>query len=191
MIRRRTIVGVMGSGSNPFAHLARPLGELIARRGHHLLTGGGGGVMTEVARAFSGVSGRRGLSIGVIRSLGRPEPDPESGRRDHRPAAVNDWVEIAIQTHLPLSSEAIESRNHVNVLTADVLVALPGSSGTLSEVRLRRQYGRPVLLFLDAEGDGSTIGGLDAAALVAEGGGLVTVAETVEEVGEYLARPPG
>jgi uncharacterized protein (TIGR00725 family) len=191
MIRRRTIVGVMGSGERPFPHLAQPLGELIARRGHHLLTGGGGGVMTAAARAFCGVSGRRGLSLGVIRSRELPQPDPETGRRVHRPAAVNDWVEVAIHTHLPLSSEAFESRNHLNVLTADVLVALPGGAGTLSEVRLRWQYGRPALLFLDAEGDGARIGGKHAGELIEEGGGLVTVAATIEEVGDYLARPPG
>jgi len=186
MVRRRKIVGVMGSGSSPFPHLARPLGELIARRGCHLLTGGGGGVMAEAGRAFCGVSGRRGLSIGVIKSRGSPRQDPQIGRRDHHPAAVNEWVEIAIHTHLPSSSEAVDSRNHLNVLTAHFLVALPGSSGTLSEVRLRQQYGRPLLLFLGAAADGATIGGKTVAELIEEGCGLVTSAETIAEVGEYL-----
>lgn len=180
----------MGSGSRRYAHLARPLGELIAARGCHLLTGGGGGVMAEVADAFCGVSRRRGLSIGVIRSRGLPRLDPQTGRRDHRPAAVNAGVEIPIYTHLPLSSEAIESRNHLNALTADVLVALPGSSGTLSEVRLRYQYDRPLLLFLGAAADGATVGDKTAAELVAEGRGLVTAAATIADVEEYLAGPP-
>ena len=39
------------------------------------------------------------------------------------------------------------SRNHVNVLTSDVIIALPGSTGTASEVALSIHYGRPLVLF--------------------------------------------
>ncbi len=189
MLHRRTIVGVMGSGSRGFRHLAAPLGELIAERGGHLLTGGGAGVMAAVAKAFCAVSDRQGLSIGIVKSHDLPLASPQTGRRDYRPAAVNDWVEIPIYTHLPLSSEAVESRNHLNVLTADVLVALPGSSGTLSEVRLRCQYGRTLSLFLGAAVEGATIGGKTAAELMAEFPDLVTAAETIEEVEEFLPQP--
>lgn len=188
MVSRRTIVGVMGSGSSPHPHLARPLGELLAARGHHLLTGGGGGVMAEVGRAFCETAGRRGLSIGVVRSDGTPRLDPATGRRSYRPAPVNPWVEVPIYTHLPLSSEALESRNHVNVLSADLLVALPGSSGTLSEVRLRLQYGRAAILFLGDPAGGLTIGGKSARQLRDEARepDLVRVADTLAEVERYL-----
>lgn len=37
------------------------------------------------------------------------------------------------------------SRNHINVLTSDVIVALPGGEGTASEIGLARAYGRPVV----------------------------------------------
>lgn len=40
------------------------------------------------------------------------------------------------------------SRNHINILTSDVVVALPGGPGTASEVRLALHYGKPVVLFL-------------------------------------------
>lgn len=181
MVEKLPIVGVMGSGSRPHAALARPLGDLIGRRGWHLLTGAGGGVMAETARAFCEVPERRGRSIGIVRADGEPRLDPATGARAYRPAGVNPWVEIPIYTHLPLSSESPRSRNHLNVLSADALVALPGSSGTLSEVRLRLSYGRPVILYLGAEADGLTIGGVGAREL-AGGDGAVRVAGDPAEV---------
>ncbi len=190
---RRKIVGVMGSGTRGYPHLARPLGELIAASGHHLLTGGGSGVMAEVSRAFCDVEGRAGLALGIIRSADLPRLDDATGRRAWTSAAVNDWVEIPILTHLPLSSQAPLSRNHINVLTADALVALPGSSGTLSEVRLRLQYGRSVIVYLGEAAAGLSIGGLSAEELEREArGGASTaragiaVAENLEEVRRHL-----
>jgi len=72
-----------------------------------------------------------------------------------RGATPNPWVEVPIRTHLPLSGvdgTDPRSRNHINVLTADVVVALPGGDGTRSEVRLALRYGRPVVAFLGPAG---------------------------------------
>ena len=68
----------------------------------------------------------------------------------------NPWVEIPIHTHLPLSGvQGTEraSRNHINVLTADVVVALPGGHGTISEVRLAVRYHKPLVAFLSVRED--------------------------------------
>jgi predicted Rossmann-fold nucleotide-binding protein len=98
--------------------------------------------MAAVSAAFAAVEGRRGLVLGVLPgdALGRaPEGYP------------NAHVELAIRTHLPLSGERGEellSRNHLNVLSADAVVALPGGAGTASEVRLALAYGRPLVCFL-------------------------------------------
>lgn len=56
----------MGSGHESHESLAIPLGELLAGMGVHLLTGGGGGVMTAVSQAFSCTPGREGQVIGVV-----------------------------------------------------------------------------------------------------------------------------
>lgn len=139
---RLKIVGVMGSGSEPHEHLAWPLGAWIARAGHHLLTGGGAGVMRAVSESFVRVEPRRGVCVGVL-------PGPQ-----WRPGYPNDAVEIPIRTHLPLSGTKGTdpmSRNHVNVLTADAIVALPGKAGTRSEVELALRYGRPIRLHGPAE----------------------------------------
>ena len=83
-----------------------------------------------------------------------------------RPGYPNPWVEIPISTHLPLSGRrGLDplSRNHINVLSSTVLVALPGGAGTASEVALALRYHRPVIAYLD---DPSQIDGLPAEAVV-------------------------
>ena len=148
--RKLPIIGVMGSGTEPHEEKASLVGRWIAERGWHLLCGGGGGVMESVSRAFAEVRPRAGSVIGVLPCLeDRTPPHPP-------PGYPNPWVEIAIRTHLPLSGargqEAL-SRNHINVLTSDAIVALPGGHGTASEIRLALRYGRNVVAFLDRPED--------------------------------------
>ncbi|MDE2803980.1 MAG: hypothetical protein OXN18_02420 [Gemmatimonadota bacterium] len=137
------IVGVMGSGARAHADLAAPLGRRLARLGVHLLTGGGRGVMASVSRAFAEVEGRAGLVIGILPHL------EEDGGPASPPGYPNRWVELPIRTQLGKEGAEPDSRNHVNVLTSDVVVALPGSSGTASEVDLALSYGRPLILLGD------------------------------------------
>ncbi|MHC4507097.1 MAG: SLOG cluster 4 domain-containing protein, partial [Planctomycetota bacterium] len=135
---RLPVVGVLGSGTAPHAERARAVGQWLAHEGVHLLTGGGAGVMEAVSRAFFEVPDRRGAVIGIL---------PGSADGAIPGGYPNPWVEIAISTHLPLSGERgtdALSRNHINVLSSDVLLALPGGAGTASEVRLALRYGRPL-----------------------------------------------
>ena len=139
-------MGVMGSGSSSHTARATQLGAWLAARSFHLLTGGGGGVMSSVSRAFRSVPDRRGLVIGIIPCV---EGDP--GRP--LPGYPNPWVDISILTHLPLSGvrgTELESRNHINVLSSDVVVALPGGPGTRSEIELALAYARPLIAWLGA-----------------------------------------
>jgi len=140
----------MGSGTRAHAERAVPLGQALARLGVHLLTGGGGGVMAAVSAAFAAVPERRGLVIGVL-----PGREVEGSVRAPE-GYPNEAVELAIRTHLPWSGTRGTdplSRNHVNVLSSDAIVALPGGAGTASEVRLALRYGRPVLAFVGARGE--------------------------------------
>ena len=131
----------MGAGAHAHEELAAPLGRRLARLGVHLLTGGGAGVMTSVSRAFAEVEGRAGLVLAVL-----PQVD-EDGGSEAGTGYPNRWVEIPIRTHLGQAGADPSSRNHINVLTSDVVVALPGSAGTASEVALAIEYGRPLVLF--------------------------------------------
>jgi predicted Rossmann-fold nucleotide-binding protein len=151
---RRRVVTVIGSGT-----VADPacveIGQLVASLGVDLLTGGGRGVMEAVSRAFFESRPREGLVIGVIPgtvdsldALERREPSAIAYRPlDGYP---NPWVELAIYTHLPDSGQQgthRSSRNHINVLSADVIVALPGEAGTESEMWLAVQYRVPIVAY--------------------------------------------
>ena len=135
----------MGSGVDAQEALAAPLGRWLANQGFHLLTGGGGGVMAAVGRAFAEVADRDGLLVGVLPSqAGDPECSPPAGY-------PNRWVELVIRTHLPARGPhgaSDYSRNHINVLTSDVVIGLPGGAGTASELALAVRYGRPCVAFL-------------------------------------------
>jgi uncharacterized protein (TIGR00725 family) len=146
-VTRLPVVGVLGSGSAAHEERARALGRWLAGQGVHLLTGGGGGAMGAVSRAFSEVPNRRGLVIGII-----PGATPWEVA-EPRPGYPNPWVEMAVFTHLHLSGQSGTdplSRNHINVLSSNVLVALPGGAGTASEVSLALRYGRPLIAYLGA-----------------------------------------
>ena len=139
----------MGASAAAHAERSRRVGAWIARAGYHLLTGGGPGVMAAVTEAFVGVPDRRGVAIGILpasrRGIDAPEDRPP-------PGYPNPWVEIAIATHLDsLGARGGDerSRNHVNVLSSDVLIFLPGSAGTASEAKLAVRYGRPSIAYLD------------------------------------------
>jgi len=133
---------------------------MIAALGVDLLTGGGRGVMEAVSRAFFETSPRAGLVVGIvpgrIHNLALIEDRSAADVVFELPAGYpNEWVELAIYTHLPDSGEdgaLRSSRNHINVLTADAIVALPGREGTESEIWLALQYGVPVIAFGDHGG---------------------------------------
>jgi uncharacterized protein (TIGR00725 family) len=147
---RLPIVGVIGSGTDPHTERATRIGAWLATLDVHLLTGGGGGVMESVSRAFAGVPGRQGSIIGILPGA------PSAGGKAPRAGYPHPYVEIAIRTHLPLSgTRGTEpmSRNHINVLTAKVIIALPGSAGTASELALALAYGRPAIAHIDTPAD--------------------------------------
>ena len=143
-VTRLPIVGVMGSSTQAFEDVAVPLGRCLAGLSVHLLTGGGVAAMEAVSRGFAEVTPRAGKVIGVLPA---DLPDGVPVPRDGYP---NAWVEIVIYTHLPLSGISgtdMRSRNHINVLSSDVVVVLPGGEGTQSEAELAVRYGRPAIAF--------------------------------------------
>lgn len=132
----------MGSGSEEHEELAGEVGKVLAGEGVNLLTGGGEGVMESVARAFVKARAQgQGRVLGII-----PGESDETGQID-KPGYPNAWIEIPIFTHLPLSGitgTSSMSRNHINILTSDLLIFLPGGDGTFSEFTLAKRYGKPL-----------------------------------------------
>lgn len=140
------IIGVMGSGKSEWAEWAEPLGAWIGENHFDLLTGAGKGVMLTVSRAFCAVPMRKGRSIGIV-------PTRYDSHYGFLPldGYPNPYIEIPILT--PLSRREPDapadslSRNHVNILTSDVVIALPGGVGTLDEIRLACLWRKPIICF--------------------------------------------
>ena len=143
-------VSVIGaSRATPeLAAKAEELGELLARRGLIVVCGGREGVMEAVAR---GVKRGGGVSIGIL---------PEDDRRRAAPDLT-----------YTVCSAIGHARNLSVVASGDVVIAVGGAWGTLSEIGLARSLGRPVVL-LDtweiAPPDGGELDGVRRAATPAE-----------------------
>ena len=134
----------MGSGVNPWAEFSVPLAQWIATQNYHLLTGGGAGVMAAASQAFCQVEKRAGVCLGILPT--------DSDGRNFIPCNgyPNPWVELSIIS--PLSrfqggDTAQLSRNHICILSSDIVVALPGNKGTKNEVELAILFDKPIILF--------------------------------------------
>ena len=125
---RPPYVAVIGDGEprGPDAHRllewAEEIGHALARAGATVVTGGLGGVMRSASR---GARGAGGMTIGFL-----PGADVSE---------ANEFVSIPIATGLGVV------RNLVVVTSSDVVVAVGGGYGTLSEIGLALRMGRHVV----------------------------------------------
>ena len=120
----RIVVGVIGSSlasGKPYDE-AMEVGRLAAGRGAFVLTGGLGGVMEA---ACKGAKEAGGQTIGIL---------PGFDTRD-----ANAYIDIPIVTGLN------HARNIIVVRTSDVLVAVGGEYGTLSEIAFALKLGKTVI----------------------------------------------
>lgn len=111
---RKVILGVIGGGataSEEGLRLAEEVGYLIARADAILVCGGLNGVMSAAAR---GAKRGGGLTLGIL---------PTGNKAD-----ANDYIDI------PVATAMSTARNLIIVRTADALIAINGSYGTLSEL---------------------------------------------------------
>ena len=69
------------------------------------------------------------------------------------PAEANPWVDVVVPTGLN------HARNVVLVAMADVVVALGGGAGTLSEIALAWQHGKPIVALESGEGWAAILAG--------------------------------
>jgi uncharacterized protein (TIGR00725 family) len=117
-------VAVIGSGSagGTATEHALVVGRALGRHGAVLVCGGLGGVMEAACR---GAREEGGMSVGLL---------PGADRRD-----ANGYVSIAIATGLG------EARNAIVAAAADVVIAVDGEYGTLSEIALALAAGTPVV----------------------------------------------
>jgi uncharacterized protein (TIGR00725 family) len=121
---RRPVIGVIGGQRPPPQALAdaEAVGRLVAAAGAVLVCGGLGGVMEAACR---GAKAAGGLTIGIL-------PGGEA-------AEANASVDVSIVTAMGTA------RNVIVVRTADALVAVDGSYGTLSEIAHALDLGKRVV----------------------------------------------
>ncbi|TET43231.1 MAG: TIGR00725 family protein [Dehalococcoidia bacterium] len=118
------IISVIGdsSCSPEEAKLAESVGELLAQQGATIVCGGLGGVMEAACR---GAKSKGGSTIGIL-------PGQDS-------SMANPWVDIPVVTGIG------EARNVAVVKSAQAVIAIGGSYGTLSEIAHALKSGIPVI----------------------------------------------
>jgi uncharacterized protein (TIGR00725 family) len=121
---RKKVISVIGGHkcTDEVEQIAHNLGKKLAKVAGILVSGGLSGTMKAVCQGFKDSGG---LTIGIIPS--------------YEKAAANEFVDIAIPTGMGLA------RNVLVVKSADVVIALPGEAGTLSEIAYCLQFAIPVI----------------------------------------------
>ena len=102
--------------------LAHNVGNIVANVGAVLVCGGLDGAMKAASK---GAKEAGGLTIGLI-------PGKEKSE-------ANSYIDIALPTTIGYA------RNAMVACSADIIIALPGSHGTLSEICYGLVYKRPVI----------------------------------------------
>lgn len=138
------VIAIIGSATEPVeeitAEMTRELGALLMERGCRIVTGGLGGVMAEVSRgARQSSAWREGQIVGIIPGYDR--------------GAANPYVDVVI------ASGAGIARNVMVVASASAVIAVGGGAGTLSEIALAWQLGKPIVGLTAIEGWGSKLVG--------------------------------
>lgn len=121
---RKNVVSVIGGHNcdKEVEQLAHELGEKLAKVAEILVSGGLSGTMKAACQGFKA---GKGTTIGII---------PGYDKKD-----ANEYVDIVMPTGMGLA------RNVLVVKSADVVIALPGEAGTLSEIAYCLQFGIPVI----------------------------------------------
>jgi uncharacterized protein (TIGR00725 family) len=124
ILQKQVYIGVIGAAEcdESIKRLAEEVGSGIARLGAVLICGGRGGVMESASR---GAREAGGTVVGIL-----PGDNPRGG---------NDHLSLAIATGLG------DARNAVIARACDILVAVDGGYGTLSEIGLALKMGKPVI----------------------------------------------
>ncbi len=117
-------VAVVGPGvaSDEDAAGAEEVGRLLAQEGAVVVCGGSTGVMEAVSR---GAAGAGGTVVGILPGFDRAEANP--------------FVTVAVPTGMG------EMRNALIARAADVMIAVGGEFGTLSEIAFALKIGTPVV----------------------------------------------
>jgi uncharacterized protein (TIGR00725 family) len=123
-MRNKIRIGVIGGASpdSKYRQIAGDVGQQIGEKGAILVCGGLGGIMEAAAR---GAKKAGGITLGIL---------PGAAHGD-----ANAYIDIPIATGLGYT------RNSLVAMNADVLIAVDGLFGTLTEIAYGNIYGKKVI----------------------------------------------
>ena len=124
MPKQKITISVIGGhdSNHEVECLAHKIGNIVAKVDAILVCGGLKGVMMAVCK---GAKEAGGTTIGIL---------PGKEKID-----ANPYVDIALPTSMGYS------RNTIVACSADIIVALPGSHGTSSEISYGLVFGKPII----------------------------------------------
>lgn len=119
------LIGVIG-GSSIDDHLfneVEMIGQMLASFNVPIVCGGGKGVMEAISK---GVKSKGGTTIGIL----------PHGKDD-----ANQYIDIAISTGIGFA------RNYIIVNSSDLIIAIDGKYGTLTEMGYSLQFEKPMICY--------------------------------------------
>lgn len=140
----RIQVGIIGSNSSvssqKIEEFAELLGTELINEGYRIICGGMGGVMESVCKgAKKSLNYHEGDTIGIL---------PSENTKDSNP-----YVDVAIATGIGYA------RNQILVASSEILIAIGGGAGTLSEIAFAWQMNKPIISVDLEDGWSSRIAG--------------------------------
>ncbi len=100
------------------------IGNIIAKKGYILITGGRGGVMEAVSK---GAKEENGTTLCIIPSINKRE--------------ANRYCDIILPTGIG------EMRNYLIIRSADIVISIDGDYGTLSEISIARKMDKRLFIY--------------------------------------------
>lgn len=124
MNSQKILISVIGAHdcNGEVGQLARNVGKIVAKVGCVLVNGGLKGTMEESAR---GCKEAGGMTIGLL---------PGKDKSD-----ANPYIDLPVTTTIGFA------RNAMVACSGDIIIALPGSFGTSSEISYGMVYKRPII----------------------------------------------
>ena len=124
MNKQRPMVSIVGGAhcSSAEANIAEEIGRKLASAGIDIVCGGRGGIMEAVCKGAMSAGGR---TIGIL---------PSADGQD-----ANSYLSVAIPTGLG------QARNIIVAIAGQVVIAIGGSYGTLSEIAFALKHGKLVI----------------------------------------------
>lgn len=124
MRKQKITISVVGGHDidSEVEQIAHDIGRIIAEVGAVLVCGGLDGVMRSSSK---GAKEAGGVTIGIL-----PGCDKED---------ANEYIDIALPSSIGFA------RNAMVACSADIIIALPGSHGTSSEISYGIVYKRPII----------------------------------------------